>query len=164
MRMDMNGNRTANVGKTMEGSRFRPLSTREDAESLSPILSIVTVTAGALSDCWGIKTETSPDSEVWTTTVQRGGALWRCTVTRNFYYYYYYYYCTTRGEGRGEGSITVGLRASGLTRNCLTVDAYCTAYATQLLHASNALYYAKIGLPLPHQNVHMHYKPTKFLP
>ncbi|KAN0108944.1 hypothetical protein V8E52_009727 [Russula decolorans] len=63
MRMDMNGNRTANVGKTMEGSRFRPLSTREDAESLSPILSIVTVTAGALSDCWGIKTETSPESE-----------------------------------------------------------------------------------------------------
>ena len=119
MRMDTSGNRTANVGKTIEGSRFRPLSTREARSLFLPssyqVINCDRDRGHSLRLLGGKNRNVAAGERRWITTIERGGALWRCTVTRKKYYYFYYTTVVMVVAGRGESwrriHFTIGLRA-----------------------------------------------------
>ena len=142
MRMDTSGNRTANVGKTIEGSRFRPLSTREARSLFLPssyqVINCDRDRGHTLRLLGGKNRNVAAGERRWITTIERGGALWRCTVTRKNKILLLLY---NRGDGRGGSWRRIHYdRLEGPS----TVDAHCTAYATQLLRP---MHYAKLAFP-----------------
>ena len=143
--MDTSGNRTANVGKTIEGSRFRPLSTREARSLFLPssyqVINCDRDRGHSLRLLGGKNRNVAAGERRWITTIERGGALWRCTVTRKKYYYFYYTTVVMVVAGGGESWRRIHYDR---LESPSTVDAHCTAYATQLLRP---MHYAKPAFP-----------------